>query len=83
MFSKLVNKVGSEQGLSMMEVLVIMFTFALISMAVANSAMTGLRSYKFVSLKAAADALAQSKMEQWAAQNPSDLDATDNVTNQL
>ncbi len=80
MSKALISQSKGERGVSLMEVMVIMSVFAVVSLAIANSTMTGLRAYKFVSVKAAADTLAQSKMEQWAALNPSEVDATDNQT---
>ena len=72
--------IKGEAGLSLMEVMVVVFTMSLISLAVTNSALVSFRANYFVRLKSAADTLALSKMEFYAAQDPHSLDASDNGT---
>lgn len=67
-----------EEGFSMVEVIVSILIIAIMSLGILSNILMALRSDKLIEINQAAYNLALSRVEQFAAIKPSELDASDN-----
>lgn len=69
-----------EEGFSIIEVIISIVIIAIMSLGILTNILMALRSDKLIEVNQAAYNLALSKVEQFAAIQPSQLDASDNST---